>query len=55
MSDRCEYCDMPFTPDSRCRYQQHVMAFACTQKHEWLRQRAYLTNDSEHQPQEPTP
>ena len=46
MSDRCEYCDMPITPESRCRYEQHVMAGACARKHEWMRQRAYLTPDT---------
>ena len=46
MNDRCEYCDMPITSESRCRYEQHVMAFACTRKHEWMRQRAYFTPDT---------
>ena len=39
MPEVCECCRIPITPASRCRYERHVMAFACTSKHRWLLQR----------------
>jgi hypothetical protein len=42
MADACEYCGIPIQPETRCRYQRHVMASGCTAKHQWLLQREYF-------------